>query len=84
MTDDAALIDWMLDTDPALRWRVERDLVGAPPEVWQATGRAWPPRVSAHDCSRFRMPTASGRAARSFPKDFDFEGPEAAHGAGQP
>lgn len=29
--------EWMLDTDPALRWQVERDIVGSPPEVWQAT-----------------------------------------------
>ncbi|HSJ34280.1 MAG TPA: squalene cyclase [Acidimicrobiia bacterium] len=27
----------MLDSDPALRWQVERDLVGAPEEVWQET-----------------------------------------------
>jgi hypothetical protein len=32
-----ALLDWMLDTDPALRWQVERDLAGAPEEQWQAT-----------------------------------------------
>ncbi|WP_241656344.1 hypothetical protein [Propioniciclava sinopodophylli] len=31
------LIDWLLDTDPALRWQVERDLAGAPPHVWQET-----------------------------------------------
>jgi len=35
LTDQAR--DLMLDTDPALRWQVERDIVGAPPEVWQAT-----------------------------------------------
>ena len=34
---ESALIDWLLDSDPALRWQVERDLVGAPPEVWEAT-----------------------------------------------
>ena len=34
---DAELIDWLLDSDPALRWQVERDLVGAPDDVWQAT-----------------------------------------------
>ncbi|WEK61313.1 MAG: squalene cyclase [Candidatus Microbacterium colombiense] len=28
---------WLLDSDPSLRWQVERDLTGAPPEVWQAT-----------------------------------------------
>ena len=37
MALDAKLQDWLLDTDPALRWQVERDLVGAPEEVWQAT-----------------------------------------------
>ncbi|WP_153504514.1 squalene cyclase [Cumulibacter manganitolerans] len=31
------LLPWLLDTDVALRWRVERDLAGAPPSVWQAT-----------------------------------------------
>lgn len=28
---------WLLDSDPALRWQVERDLVGAPEETWEAT-----------------------------------------------
>ncbi|MEO7722410.1 MAG: squalene cyclase [Pseudolysinimonas sp.] len=37
MALDAKLEDWLLDTDPALRWQVERDLVGAPEKVWQAT-----------------------------------------------
>lgn len=34
---DTALIEWLLDSDPALRWQVERDLSDAPAEVWQAT-----------------------------------------------
>lgn len=29
--------DWLLDSDPALRWQVERDLLSAPPEAWRAT-----------------------------------------------
>ena len=36
MTDDAVL-EWLLDADPMLRWQVERDLAGAPDAVWQAT-----------------------------------------------
>jgi hypothetical protein len=28
---------WLLDSDPTLRWQVERDLLGEPPEVWEAT-----------------------------------------------
>jgi hypothetical protein len=27
------VLDWMLDSDPAIRWQALRDLVGAPPEV---------------------------------------------------
>ena len=34
---DPALLDFMLDTDPALRWHVERDIAGEPEAVWQAT-----------------------------------------------
>ncbi|QIG40365.1 squalene cyclase [Microbacterium sp. 4R-513] len=37
MTIDAPLLDWLLDSDPALRWQVERDIAGVPPEAWQAT-----------------------------------------------
>ncbi|MET1004170.1 MAG: squalene cyclase [Propionibacteriaceae bacterium] len=37
MAVDSSLVDWMLDSDPALRWQVERDLVGVPQEVWSAT-----------------------------------------------
>jgi hypothetical protein len=29
--------DWLLDSDPTLRWQVERDLIGEPAEVWEAT-----------------------------------------------
>ncbi|NMN93559.1 squalene cyclase [Antrihabitans stalactiti] len=32
-----SLTAWLLDSDPALRWQVERDLVGESPEVWEAT-----------------------------------------------
>ncbi len=82
--DQAALLDWMLDTDPSLRWRVERDLVGAPPEVWQAT-RA---RVATEGfgAKLLALQDADGQWAGGayFPKGFDFEGPEAAEGAGQP
>ncbi|MFD5095136.1 squalene cyclase [Amycolatopsis thailandensis] len=31
------MIPWLLDSDPALRWQVERDLAHEAPEVWEAT-----------------------------------------------
>ncbi|AZS38106.1 hypothetical protein CVS47_02757 [Microbacterium lemovicicum] len=37
MSLDPKTLDWLLDTDPALRWQVQRDLLQAPPEVWQET-----------------------------------------------
>lgn len=29
--------DWLMDSDPALRWQVEKDLLGLDQEVWQKT-----------------------------------------------
>ncbi|MDN3495806.1 hypothetical protein QL996_07700 [Planococcus sp. APC 4015] len=37
MAIDPRVLDWLLDSDPALRWQVERDLAGSPPQVWEAT-----------------------------------------------
>jgi hypothetical protein len=31
------LVEWLQDSDPAVRWQVERDIVKAPEDVWQAT-----------------------------------------------
>ncbi|MFE6995404.1 squalene cyclase [Microbacterium sp. NPDC057659] len=31
------LTGWLLDSDPALRWQIERDLLGADEHVWQQT-----------------------------------------------
>jgi hypothetical protein len=30
-------IEWMLDSDPALKWQVERDILGLPEAQWQKT-----------------------------------------------
>ena len=27
------VLEWLLDSDPAIRWQVLRDLVGAPPDI---------------------------------------------------
>jgi len=37
---DPAVLAWLVDSDPALRWQVERDLLDAPAERWQATRAA--------------------------------------------
>ena len=37
MATDPRVLEWLLDSDPALRWQVERDLAGASRETWEAT-----------------------------------------------
>ena len=34
---DEELKDWLLDSDPSIRWQVERDLLGASDDTWRAT-----------------------------------------------
>ncbi|WP_155373398.1 squalene cyclase [Catellatospora vulcania] len=36
MTDTDPVIDWLLDSDPAIRWQVMRDLLDAPQPQWAA------------------------------------------------
>jgi len=84
MSDIADVAEWLLDSDPALRWQVERDLLGEPESVWQTT-RA---RVATEGMGA-RLLALQGEDGQwaggaFFPADFDFEGPEAAPGAGQP
>lgn len=78
--DDSVLTDWLLDSDPALRWQVERDLVGEPPEVWEAT-RA---RVATEGFGKALLdlqdPDGQWDGGAYFPGDFSFGGEE----AGQP
>lgn len=77
-------IAWLLDSDPALRWQVGRDILGEPPEVWEAT-RA---RIASEGFGArlLALQESDGQWAGGafFPADFDFHGPEAAEGAGQP
>jgi hypothetical protein len=37
MATNPRVLSWLLDSDPAIRWQVQRDLAGAPPETWKAT-----------------------------------------------
>ena len=84
MTIDPALLSWLLDADPALRWQVERDLADAPERVWRATRN----RVATEGfgAKLLALQDADGQWAGGayFPRDFDFQGPEAADDAGQP
>lgn len=79
-----SVVAWLLDSDPALRWQVERDLLHASDEVWQATQS----RVSAEGFGArllaLQDPDGQWDGGAYFPGDFDFDGPEAQEDAGQP
>jgi len=87
MTDTGAVIDWLLDpehSDPSIRWQVMRDVLDAPPSEWAAERstvetEGWGARLLA-------LEDEGGQWAGGayFPGDFDFEGPGAQPGSGQP
>ena len=79
-----ALLDWLLDADPALRWHVERDLAGAPEEVWTATRARVATEGFGARLLALQDPDGQWVGGGYFPADFDFDGSEAAEDAGQP
>lgn len=81
---DPTLLDWLLDTDPALRWQVERDLAGEPEAVWSATRARIATEGFGARLLALQDPDGQWAGGAFFPSDFDFNGPEAAEGAGQP
>lgn len=82
MNDD--LIEWLLDSDPALRWQVERDLLGAPAGVWEVTRSRVASEGFGARLLALQDPDGQWAGGAFFPGDFDFHGPEAQEGAGQP
>ncbi|HEX3782876.1 MAG TPA: squalene cyclase [Pseudonocardiaceae bacterium] len=78
------LLEWLRDSDPALRWQVERDLLHEPAEVWQATRT----RIATEGFGArlLALQDSDGQWAGGafFPANFDFHGPEATEEGGQP
>lgn len=75
-----APLDWLLDSDPALRWQVERDLVGAPAEVWEATRARIPTEGFGAQLLALQDGDGQWAGGAFFPAGFDFDGPEADEG----
>lgn len=76
--------EWLLASDPALRWQVMRDLLDLPESEWAAERakvetEGWGARLLA-----LQDEDGQWDGGAFFPQDFDFKGPEAQPGAGQP
>jgi len=84
MPDPGQVTDWLLDSDPAIRWQVMRDLLHRPEAEWAAErakveSEGWGARL-------FGLEDEDGQWAGGahFPGDFDWPGPETFQGPGQP
>jgi len=71
VSDD--LIGWLLDSDPALRWEVERDLLGEPPEVWEATRARVATEGFGARLLALQESTGQWAGGAFFPAGFDFD-----------
>jgi hypothetical protein len=79
-----ALLPWLCDSDPALRWQVERDLMGASPEVWEATRARIATEGFGARLLAAQDPDGQWAGGAYFPAGFDFENPDPADEGGQP
>lgn len=79
-----ALATWLLDSDPAIRWQVERDLLGEPSEVWEATRAKVATEGFGARLLALQDPDGQWAGGSFFPADFDFTSAEAAEEGAQP
>lgn len=78
------LRDWLLDSDPALRWQVERDLLGEPERVWRATRARIATEGFGARLLALQDPDGQWAGGAYFPAGFDWEHPDPADEGGQP
>ncbi|MGZ0710615.1 squalene cyclase (plasmid) [Coraliomargarita sp. W4R53] len=77
---ETRILEWMLDSDPALKWQVQRDLARAPEHEWQATRarvatEGFGARLLSH-----QDPDGQWAGGAYVPANFDWESPEAQSG----
>lgn len=78
------VLGWLLDSDPALRWQVQRDLVSAPEDVWRSTrARVATEGFGARLLSR-QDRDGQWAGGAFFPADFDLADQGLTERAGQP
>ena len=84
MKVDPAVLAWLLESDPALRWQVQRDLQGAPPEQWQTTRARVRSEGFGARLLAAQDPDGQWAGGAYFPRHHQFIGSEAAEVVGQP
>lgn len=72
----ANVTDWLLDSDPALRWQVERDLLGADAQTWEATRARVPTEGFGAELLSHQDADGQWAGGPFFPAGFRGEGPQ--------
>jgi hypothetical protein len=84
MPDTAQVTNWLLDSDPSIRWQVMRDVLDRPESEWSAE-RA---RVETEGWGARLLAVEDGdgqwAGGAHFPANFEFPGREAFQGPGKP
>jgi hypothetical protein len=80
----AALVSRLRDSDPALRWQVERDLMGEPSEVWEATRARVATEGFGARLLAAQDPDGQWAGGAYFPAGYEFGNPPPADEGGQP
>nr|WP_193073178.1 MULTISPECIES: squalene cyclase [unclassified Brevibacterium] len=73
---DTSLSDWLLDSDPALRWQVERDLLDVDEDTWQETRKRVPAEGFGRELLSRQDADGQWAGGAYFPADFRGEGPQ--------
>ena len=73
MDAPGAVVDWLLDSDPSIRWQAMRDLLDAPEDEWRAErarveSEGWGARLLA-----LEDPDGQWAGGAFVPRGFDFE-----------
>ena len=58
------VMKWLLDSDPAIRWQVMRDLPKKTSRQLRPNARVLRPKGGVHGCSTVSHPEVSGARAR--------------------
>ena len=80
----APLTNWLLDSDPALRWQVERDVTHEPPEVWEATRARVATEGFGARLLALQDPDGQWAGGAFFPAGLRLRRPRGGRGAGSP
>lgn len=66
-------IQWLLDSDPAIKWQVERDLLDLPDDKWLKTRRRVHLEGFGSKLLSLQDPNGQWDGGAFFPRNFDFE-----------